>query len=84
MDKKIEELAHETDSPITSIPGIASITEMSILSEIGDISMFSYSSKLVGFARADPATYQSGEYNAPITAISKRGSRHLHKSLYQC
>ncbi len=84
VDKKIEELALKTNSPITSIPGIASITGMSILSEIGDISLFSSSCKLIGFAGVDPATYQSGEYNAPTTAISKRGSRYLRKSLYQC
>lgn len=84
VDKKIEEFAIDSNSPITSIPGIGMITGMSILSEIGDIELFSHASKVIGFAGVDPATYQSGEYNAATTAISKRGSRHLRKSLYQC
>lgn len=50
MNKKIEELVHEIDSPIISVYSIDPITGMSILSEIGNISMFSYSSKLVYFA----------------------------------
>lgn len=84
VDKKIEDFALSTNSPIFSIPGIGFISGTSILSEIGDIDLFSHSSKLVGFAGVDPATYQSGEYNAATTAISKRGSRYLRKSLYQC
>jgi Transposase and inactivated derivatives len=84
VNKKIEDFAINSNSPITSIPGIGVITGMSILSEIGDIELFSHPSKVIGFAGVDPATYQSGEYNAATTAISKRGSRHLRKSLYQC
>lgn len=84
VDKKIEEFAIDSNSPITTIPGIGVITGMSILSEIGDIELFSHASKVIGFAGVDPATYQSGEYNAATTAISKRGSRYLRKSLYQC
>ena len=57
---------------------------MSILSEIGDINNFSSAVKVMGFADVDPGTYQSGEYSAPRTALSKRGSRYLRKSLYQC
>ena len=84
VHKKIEDFALSSNSPIFSIPGIASISGTSILSEIGDIALFSQYSKLIGFAGVDPATYQSGEYNATTTAISKRGSRYLRKSLYQC
>ncbi len=84
MDTKIEEFAIDSNSPIISIPGIGMITGMSILSEIGDIELFSHASKVIGFAGVDPATYQSGEYHATTTAISKRGSRYLRKSLYQC
>ena len=84
VDKKIEELAQSSNSPIFSIPGIGIITGMSILSEIGDIDLFGNSSKIIGFAGMDPAVYQSGEYQALKTAISKRGSTYLRKSLYQC
>ena len=84
VDKKIEELADNSKSPIFTISGIGAITGMSILSEIGDINLFSNCSKLIGFAGVDPATYQSGNFNAGTTAISKRGSTYLRKRLYQC
>jgi transposase len=83
VNKKIEELAIELDSPILSIPGIGCVSGMSILSEIGNINNFSSYEKLIGYAGVDPATYSSGEYNADRTAISKRGSRYLRKALYQ-
>lgn len=84
VDKKIEDLASTLNSPIFSIPGIGFYTGMTILSEIGDIHNFSSAAKVIGFAGIDPGTFQSGEYNAPQTAISKRGSRYLRKALYQC
>lgn len=84
VDKKIEESAFQLNSPITSIPGIGIYTGMCILSEIGDINCFDSSRKIVGYSGMDPATYQSGQYNAPTTALSKRGSRYLRKALYQC
>lgn len=84
VDKKIGESAVQLNSPITSIPGIGIYTGMCILSEIGDINCFDSSRKIVGYSGMDPATYQSGQYNAPTTALSKRGSRYLRKALYQC
>ncbi|MEG0658895.1 IS110 family transposase [Anaerorhabdus sp.] len=84
VDKKIEESAVQLNSPITTIPGIGIYTGMCILSEIGDINCFDSSKKIVGYSGMDPATYQSGQYNAPTTALSKRGSRYLRKALYQC
>ena len=84
MDKKIEVFALASNSPIFSIPEIASISGTSILSQISDIALFSHYSKLIGFASVDPATFQSSEYHATTTAMSKRGSRYLHKSLCQC
>lgn len=83
IDIKIEELALQLHSPIFTIPGIGLITGFSILCEIQDISLFASSKKLIAFAGVDPATKQSGDYNAPSTAISKRGSPHLRLSLYQ-
>ncbi|MEG1168793.1 MAG: IS110 family transposase, partial [Erysipelotrichaceae bacterium] len=78
------ESAVQLNSPITTIPGIGIYTGMCILSEIGDINCFDSSKKIVGYSGMDPATYQSGQYNAPTTALSKRGSRYLRKALYQC
>lgn len=82
VDEQLNDFAIQLDSPIFSIPGIGITTGMAILSEINDIHSFPSSAKLIAFAGCDPAVYQSGEYNAPHTVISKRGSRHLRYALY--
>lgn len=82
VDSQLNDFAKRLNSPIFSIPGIGITTGMSILGEINDIHLFSSSAKLIAFAGCDPAVYQSGEYNAPHTVISKRGSRHLRYALY--
>lgn len=83
VDKKIEELAHTLNSPIFTIPGIGWITGMSILCELGPIDNFSSHTKVIAYTGLDCAVYQSGQYNADKTAITKRGSPHIRLSLYQ-
>ena len=83
LNHKIIELSKELESPIFTIPGIGYITGFTILCEIQDISMFESSAKLIAFAGCDPGVYQSGNFNAPVTAISKRGSKYLRLALYQ-
>jgi len=83
VDKKIEELARQLNSPIFTIPGISWITGMSILCELGPIDHFSSPSKVIAYTGLDCTVYQSGQYNADKTAITKRGSPHIRLSLYQ-
>ncbi|QIK57040.1 IS110 family transposase [Erysipelothrix sp. HDW6A] len=83
LNHKIETLSKELNSPIFTIPGIGFVTGFTILCEIQDISLFDAPAKLIAYAGCDPAVYQSGDYNAPTTAISKRGSRYLRLALYQ-
>lgn len=83
VNKKIEDFALTSNSPIYSVPGIGTITGTAILAEISTIYQFAHASKLCAYAGLDPAVYQSGNYNAPTTAISKRGSPSLRKALYQ-
>ena len=52
-----------------------------ILGEIGDIHRFSTPGKLLAFAGLDPTVYQSGNFQAKRTRISKRGSRILRSAL---
>ena len=52
-----------------------------ILREIGDIHRFSHPSKLLAFAGLDPSVYQSGNFTAKRTRMSKRGSRVLRYAL---
>ena len=83
VDRKIEELARTLNSPIFTIPGIGWITGMSILCELGPIDNFSSHTKVIAYTGLDCAVYQSGQYNADKTAITKRGSPHIRLSLYQ-
>ncbi len=83
-EDKIKELSLKLNSPIISIPGISHITGMTILAEIGDIHNFDHARNLVSFAGVAPYVVQSGEFNAPKTSITKKGSSYLRKALYQC
>ncbi len=66
---------------ILTIPGMGYINGGMILGEIGDIHRFSSPSKLLAFAGLDPSVYQSGNFNAKKTRMSKRGSRVLRYAL---
>lgn len=83
VDKKIEELSTNLNSPITSIPGIEIFSGMSILSEYGDIDRFDSPAKMVSYAGVDPYVFQSGDFEAHRTAITKKGNPYLRKTLYQ-
>jgi transposase len=71
------------NSFITTIPGIGSVLGASIVSEIGDISTFTSAEKLVAFAGIDPSVVQSGEFEGTRGKMSKRGSPHLRRALWQ-
>ena len=62
-------------------PGIGTVNGGMILDEIGDITRFSTPGKLLAFAGLEPTVYQSGNYQAKRTRMSKRGSRVLQYSL---
>lgn len=68
---------------LLSIPGIGEVTAATILGEIGDISNFDTSKQLVTYAGLDPSVYQSGNFRAKNTKISKRGTPYLRKALFQ-
>ena len=82
-DKKIEEFSIQNNSPILSIPGISHFSGTSILAELGEISNYSKPSKIIKAAGVAPYHYESSQYNAQHTAITKKGSPYLRKTLYQ-
>ena len=82
LDIDISNIMNELNSPILSIPGIGTWLGAIIISEIGDISRFSSSTKLLAFAGLDPSVRQSGNFNATNTKISKRGSKHLRYAIH--
>ena len=82
-DKKIEEFSITNNSPILSIPGISHFSGPSILAELGDIGNYSKPSQIIKFAGVAPYHYESSQYNAQHTGITKKGSKYLRKTLYQ-
>lgn len=81
LDIEITNIMEQINSPIISIPGIGYWLGAIIISEIGDITRFSSSTKLLAFAGLDPSVRQSGNFNASNTKISKRGSKHLRYAI---
>lgn len=81
LDESIKSIMLERDSVILTIPGIGFLNGAMILGEIGDISRFSSSSKLLAYAGLDPSVNQSGQFNAKTTRMSKRGSTLLRYAL---
>ena len=68
-------------SVLMTIPGIGIVNGGIILGEIGDIHRFSSPNKLLAFTGLDPSVYQSGNFVAKKTRMSKRGSKVLRYSL---
>lgn len=83
VESEIKIILGKMNSPITTIPGIGYTNAAVILGEIGDISRFSNASKLAAYAGIDASVSQSGEYQSTNNKMSKRGSPHLRKALFQ-
>ena len=81
VDDEIKDIVESIDSVILTIPGIGPINGGMILGEIGDINRFSKPRKLLAFAGLDPSVYQSGNFSASKTRMSKRGSGALRYAL---
>jgi transposase len=79
----LQQLMQQIPQHITSIPGIALATGAAILSEIGDVSRFDHEEKLIAYAGIDATVYQSGQFQASETHMSKRGSPYLRHALWQ-
>ena len=83
LDKELEALMDEMDSPLMTIPGIGFRLAATIHAEIGDITRFASPDKLLAFAGLEPSTYQSGKFKAQRTPMTKRGSTYLRWALMQ-
>lgn len=82
LDLKIAAYLEQTDSYITTIPGIGPVLGAVILSEVGNISRFEDGKKLVAYAGIDAAVSQSGDFEGTQMHMSKRGSPYLRRALY--
>ena len=81
IDENINAIMDKLDSVIKTIPGIGSLNGAMIIGEIGDISRFNKPCQLLAYAGLDPSVYQSGNFTASKTRMSKRGSKLLRFAL---
>lgn len=68
---------------VMSMQGAGKITGPQLMAEIGDVRRFTHKSALVAFAGLDASPYQSGSFDSKSRRITKRGSPHLRKTLFQ-
>ena len=70
-------------SLLKTIPGVGDITAAIILAEIEDANRFSCDHQLTAYAGLDASVFESGKFKATKNKISKRGSGHLRRALFQ-
>jgi transposase len=77
-DRELAPLARADERArlLATMPGIGPLLGLTFAAEIGEVSRFSSSGKLIGYAGLAPRVSQSGERSA-IGALSKAGSRTL-------
>ena len=68
---------------IIEMPGVGKKLAPRIIAEIGDIRRFNNAGCLIDYAGLDAPPYQSGQFNATIRHISKRGNKYLRKAGYE-
>ena len=81
VENSIREVMDCMDSVIKTIPGIGTLNGAMILGEIGDISRSEKPCQLLAYAGLAPSVYQSGNFKAARTRMSKRGSKLLRYAL---
>lgn len=81
MDRLARELPeYET---VSEMDGVGTKLTSRIIAEIGDIRRFKNAGSLIATAGIDAPPYQSGQYEAQIRHISKRGNRYLRKTGFE-
>lgn len=81
IEGKIQSIMSMIETNLTTIPGVSLYSAATILGEIGDITKFSSSTKLIAFAGFDISIYQSGEKKF-YGRLVKRGSPLLRKTIW--
>jgi transposase len=79
---KIASVLPEYDT-VLAMHGVGRTLAPQLIAEIGDIRCYPKRSSLARFAGIEPPENQSGTYNQHSRRISKQGSPHLRKALFQ-
>lgn len=82
---KMDRLARELPEYeiVSEMDGVGAKLTSRIIAEIGDIRRFKNAGSLIATAGIDAPPYQSGQYEAQIRHISKRGNRYLRKTGFE-
>ena len=92
ISDNIAVIAREMKSLAESLPeypmvsqffGVGEILGPQLVAEIGDVFRFRNKGSLVAYAGLDAPPYESGKFVSASRSISKRGSSHLRKTLFQ-
>ena len=81
VEKLSKQILDEMESKLLTIPGMSYNQATVIHGFIGDISRFNKSCQLLAYASLDPSVYQSGNFEARSTRMSKRGNSLLRYNL---
>ena len=68
---------------VMAMEGAGPITGPQLMAEIGDVRRFTRKGALVAFAGVDAPPFQSGTFDAKSRHVSKKGSPHLRKVLFE-
>lgn len=85
LKAEMEKLASQLPEyeTVLAMHGVGKTLAPQLIAEIGDIRCFPKRSSLARFAGIEPPENQSGTYNQHSRRISKQGSPHLRKALFQ-
>ena len=81
VEKLSKQILDEMESKLLTIPGMSYNQATVIHGFIGDISRFNKSCQLLAYSGLDPSIYQSGNFEARSTRMSKRGNSLLRYNL---
>lgn len=82
LEADIQAIGSRLPGYILSLPGIDAVRAVSLFGETDPISAFTSPDQLVAFAGLDLTVFQTGQYDAPVRHVSKRGSPHLRRTLW--
>jgi len=68
---------------VSQFYGFGDILGPQLMAEIGDVARYRSKGALVAFAGLEAPPYQSGKFESVDRSISKKGSPHLRKTLFQ-
>ena len=81
VEKLSKQILDEMESKLLTIPGMSYNQATVIHGFIGDINRFNKSCQLLAYAGLDPSVFQSGNFEARSTRMSKRGNSLLRYNL---